>query len=284
MNLFSGLEELGLGKTEGLEIFKKEEKATVEKKEKVVSEEDLIYSKSFKCPVCDNEFVSTMVKVGKNKLVSQDYDLRPRYQLLDALKYDAVMCPLCGYSALNKFFNSITMRQIGAIKEKVTSSFKGAPEKVGVYTYDDALMRHKLSLMCAVIKNAKLSEKAYICLKTAWIIRGKVETLPEDTPNREELIAKLKKEEKEFMANAYEGFMEAFSKEDFPMCGMDDITVTYLLADLAFEEGKYEAALRNISTILTRKEASDRIKEKARMLKERIAEAVKKRQGLNNKQ
>ena len=131
---------------------------------------------------------------------------------------------------------------------------------------------------------AKLSEKAYICLKAAWIIRGKAETLPEDTPDREAVIANLKKEEKEFMSNAYSGFMEAFSKEDFPMCGMDDITVTYLLADLAFEEGKYEVALRNISNILTRKDSSDRIKEKTRMLKDRIAEAVKARQGLNNKQ
>jgi len=282
MNLFSGLEALGLGKNEDMEIFKKEEKAAEEKHEKVVSEEDLIYAKSFKCPVCDHEFASSMVRVGKNKLVSQDYDLRPRYQLMDALKYDAVMCPLCGYAALNKFFNSITLRQIGAIKEKVSNSFRGAPDKQGVYTYDDALLRHKLSLMCAVVKNAKLSEKAYICLKTAWIIRGKAETLPEDVPNREEVIANLKVEEKEFMSNAYEGFMEAFSKEDFPMCGMDDITVTYLLADLAFEEGKYDVALRNISNILTRKDASDRIKEKARMLKDRIALVVKKRQNPNN--
>ena len=62
--------------------------------------------------------------------------------------------------------------------------------------------------------------------------------------------------------------MEAFSKESFPMCGMDEITVTYLIADLARRTGKYEESSRWISRVLTSRDANERIKNKARDIKE----------------
>ena len=45
-----------------------------------------------------------------------DSDLRPKYQAMDSLKYDAVVCPNCGYAALNRFFNYMTDAQAKLIK------------------------------------------------------------------------------------------------------------------------------------------------------------------------
>lgn len=154
------------------------------------------------------------------------------------------------------------------IRENISVNFKGLPATGNIYTYDDAIERHQLALANAVVKKAKNSEKAYICLKMAWLFRGKAETLPKETPDRENVLKELQKEEKELLVNAYEGFQAAFSKESFPMCGMDEITVTYLLADLARRIGHYEESSRWISRVLTSRAANERIKNKARDIKE----------------
>jgi Uncharacterized protein conserved in bacteria len=275
-NLFSGLEAFGLGKMKDLDVYESEDKnkapdknnGTVAKTE--IVESDYIFDKSYTCPVCDREFKSKTIKTGKIKLISADTDLRPKYQHIDSLKYDAIVCPNCGYAALNRFFNYVTNAQAKLIKEQISSSFKGLDTSNDIISYDEAIAQHKLALVNTIVKKSKLSERAYTCLKTAWLIRGKTETLPQTTPDYSNVIKQLEKEELDFISNAYEGFQEAFSKEMFPMCGMDENTMTYLMADLARRIGKYEESARWISKVLTARDANERIKSKARELKDLI--------------
>lgn len=275
-NLFSGLESLGLGKLSKLNVYDESNQAAKKNDNggqvQQLSEADFLFEKTFTCPVCDKEFKSKTVKAGKVKLVSADTDLRPKYQLIDSLKYDVVACPHCGYAALNRFFNYMTSMQARLIKESISSSFKGLAPEGDVLSYDEAITKHKLALVNAIVKKAKLSERAYTCLKTAWLLRGKAEFLPEDTKDYAAIIEGLHKEEMEFLSKAYEGFIEAFSKELFPMCGMDENTTTYLVADLARRIGKYDEATRLISKVLTSRDANERIKVKAREIKDLISD------------
>lgn len=278
-NLFSGLESLGLGNLSEMKLFEnknKEKEAAKKSAEQEIKEEDLIFDKSFTCKVCDKEFKSKMVRTGKVKLIAQDSDLRPKYQHVDSLKYDAIVCPNCGCAALSRFFNYMTDAQAKLIKENISVNFKGIKEDEAILTYDEAIVRHKLVLVNTVVKRAKASEKAYTCLKLAWLLRGKSETLPADTPNIDQEKAELAAQEKEYIANAYEGFMDAFSKEQFPMCGMDEITMTYLVADLGRQCGKYDEALRMVARVLMSKNVSDRIKQKTIDLKDLIREEKEK--------
>jgi uncharacterized protein len=279
-NLFSGLEAFGLGKMSNLDVYAKDEKDkkkssdgtdAASDKSKVV-ETDIIFDKSYTCPVCDKEFKSKTVKTGKVKLISADTDLRPKYQYVDSLKYDAVVCPHCGYAALNRFFNYMTSVQSRLIKEHISSSFKGINSEGDIYSYDEAIARHKLALVNTIVKKSKISERAYTCLKTAWLIRGKVEANGSEGSEKldKDMIKQLQSEELEFITNAYEGFVEAFSKEMFPMCGMDEHTMTYLVADLARRLGKHDEASRWISKVLIARDANERIKAKARELKEML--------------
>lgn len=283
-NLFSGLESLGLGNLSGMKLFESEkkenDKSSAKGAEQVeVKEADLIFEKTFTCKVCDKEFKTKMVRTGKAKLLAQDSDLRPRYQTVDSLKYDAVVCPHCGFAALSRFVNYMTDAQAKLIKANISTNFKGLKEGEEILTYDEAIVRHKLVLVNTVVKRAKASEKAYTCLKLAWLLRGKSETLPADTPNLAKVKKELAAQEKEYIANAYEGFMDAFSKEQFPMCGMDEITMTYLVADLGRQIGKYDEALRMVARVLMSKNASDRIKQKTIDLKELIREEKAKAEG-----
>ena len=277
-NLFSGLEHFGLGNLSEMKIFDKEkekEKAEADKKKNEVKEEDLLFDKTFICKACDKEFKSKMVRTGKVKLLEQDTDLRPKYQHVDSLKYDAVVCPYCGFAALNRFFNYLTDSQAKLIKTNISAKFKGLKESGGVLTYDEAILRHKLVLINAIVKHAKASEKAYICLKLAWLCRGKSETLPEDTKDLVAVRKSLAEQENEYIANAYEGFQESFSKEPFPICGMDTNTFEMLLGAMAFNLDKLDDASRFISGLLVSKTVNRGIKNRAIDLKEMILERRK---------
>lgn len=273
-SLFSGLEKLGLSNLKNVEVFEKEEEKVVKKADKklihILEETDMIFDKSYKCPVCDSEFKNKTVMSGKAKLVSIDTDLRPKYQGIDCIKYDVIVCNNCGYSALTRFFTSVTNQQAKAIKENISSNFRSLDNDGEIYTYDDAILRYQLALANAVVKKGKISERAYTCLKIAWLYRGKAENLDISDIDYDVKFQELKKEEKDFIASAYEGFINAISKEIFPICGMDESTYTYVTADLARRCKDYETAVKLISQIITSRAASSKVKDRARELKDLI--------------
>lgn len=283
-NLLSGLGDLGLSDLEGLEIYnspKKDEKENAGKQamKAEVREEDMVFDKSYTCPVCDKTFKSKIVRAGKAKALGSDQDLRPRYEGIDVQKYDITACPYCGYAALEKSFPYLTASQRKAIKENICSSFKPRavdPDKK-IYTYQEALERHKLALVNAIVIRAKDSDKAYICLKTGWLLRGETETFD---PNAAD-YAKKKHEndsaEDQFLRNAYDGFIKARAGESFPICGMDSMTIDYLLSALAIRFGEYETAAKLLGGIITSRTANSRMKDRAHDLKDVLLEKLKER-------
>ena len=117
-----------------------------------------------------------------------------------------------------------------------------------------------------------MSERAYICLTLGWLTRGKAESISKDTPNRALFVKQLAEEENEYLKKAAEGFGEALQKESFPICGLDEYTFFYLIGALNYETGNYKDALRYVEKILINRALSDRIKDKARRIKEAIAQ------------
>lgn len=277
--LLSGLEQFGLSNLESMNLYEAPKKAGENgegKEAPVMQEQDYLFDKSFTCPICDKEFKARTVKIGKVKLSGTDLDLRPKYDQVDLLKYDIIMCPHCGYAALSRFFKFVTSPQAKNIQKAISASFKPQAEKE-TYSYDDALERYKLTLVNAIVKQAKTSEKAYICLKTAWLLRGKGEHLDQNAPDYAEQKKQVDAEENEFLHNALEGFLAARQTESFPMCGMDEPTVDYLISVIAMRFEQFDVASRLIAGILTSPTANPRMKDKARMIKEMIVKKIKER-------
>ena len=165
-----GLAGLGLDNLEDMDIFgqeKKEEQAAAEAPK--IEEKDLIYDKNFTCPVCGEDFPAKIMKTGKARLLGTDQDLRAKYEGIDAVKYDVILCPHCGYAALNRYFNNITKVYAKLIKENISSKVQLHTYDDDIYTYEEAIERYKLCLANAVVKRAHASEKAYICLKSGWL-------------------------------------------------------------------------------------------------------------------
>ena len=279
--LLSGLEQFGLGNLENMDLYdtqKKDEKGTDGKAAAPkVQEQDFLFDKSFNCPICDKEFKARTVKIGKAKLSGSDLDLRPRYEQIDLLKYDIIMCPYCGYAALSRFFKFVTTPQAKNIREKISATFRPQKDEREIYTYDEALERYKLTLANAIVKQTRASEKAYICLKTAWLLRGKAEHLDKNLPDYEAQKKQCEEEESEFLRNALEGFLAARQTEPFPMCGMDEPTVDYVIAVTAMRFDQYDLSSRLIQGILQSNSANPRMKDKARDVKEMLMQRIKEK-------
>lgn len=284
MGILSGLSNLGLGKLEGADLYAKEEqKAPVEakpeqKKEAVVNEKDFIYEKAIECVCCRKPFNAFIIKTGKARLVKQDRDLRPVFAGIDTLKYDVISCPKCGYSATTKFYGALAAPQIKLIQTNLSSSFHKYTKSSDVVSYDEALDRYRLALASCIVKKGKDSEKAYTCLRMAWTVRGKAEYLSPNLENYNQMIEDLKDDEAELLHNALEGFVSAKQTESYPIAGMDETTLDYLLAVLYMKDNDYDNASRLIASVITSRVANERIKDKARELKEEILEKKKKLQ------
>lgn len=281
MNIFAGLEKFGL-KADGKSLFEEEKKSQKNADgstapEEPPAEESFLLDKAIRCAVCDKVFKTKMIKNGRVKRLEPDDDLRPRFEYIDTIKYDVASCPYCGYSAMNRYFEHVTAGQIKLIQEGVCANFKsaGEPKDVAVYDYDTALERYKLALFSTIVKKGKTSERAYTCLKIAWLYRGKGETLDKKDSAYEEKLKECKEQEEAFYEQAYEGFTKAISKEMFPMCGMDQCTVDYLLAVMAFHFKKLDVASKCLSRIQSAPSASKRMKDRAYDLKEKIVAEIK---------
>lgn len=279
--LLAGLEKLGLKNLENMDVYeeekKKEEQEEAQKKAPVVQETDFLFDKTYECPVCDSKIKARTMKAGKAKLLRTDRDLRPVYENIEPLKYEVIICPECGYAAIGRYFTGLTASQIKAIKETISKSYKKSDAHPDTYTYEEAIGRYKLCLANAIVKHAKASEKAYICLKAGWLLRSMAESLDKNEADYSQKAASLKEQEREFLKNALEGFLSARQTENYPMCGMDETTVEFLIANLAIEFEQYDVASRLISGILVSATANNRMKDKARETKEVLIAKIKEK-------
>ncbi|MBQ7832236.1 MAG: DUF2225 domain-containing protein [Lachnospiraceae bacterium] len=269
-----GLENLDIYGDDSVKHEQENIKTAAQVKSSEEIEAEYIFDKTFKCPVCDKSFKNKIMKSNKAKLISTDMDLRPVHQNVDIVKYDVIACPCCGYAVLSRYFAPLTSMQIKKIKESISKNYKKKEEEGLIYTYDEAIERGKLALLSSVIKGSKDSEKAYVCLKTAWLFRGKAEHLPEGEKTE---LERCQKEEDAFLHKAYDGLVAARQKELFPICGMDELTYDYLLATLAHRLGHLEVSAKLIGEILTKPTANNRIKEKTRILKEEVKKTIQEK-------
>lgn len=219
-----------------------------------INYKNYLYDKTYTCPCCKNTFKEKTVRVGKIKNISKDSDLFQRCEPFNPLIYDVVLCGKCGYAALAKTFEKkLHKEEIMAIISRITPSFKprNYPE---VYDVNIGIERLKLSLVSAMTKGAKPSEKAYICIKIAWLYRLLGDSINEDT----------------FIEFAYDGFSQAFNEENPPILGMDQNTIQYLVAELARKTNRNDVALSLFGKLITSTVTPTRIKEISRQQRELI--------------
>ncbi len=277
--LLSGLEKFGLNNLEKLNLYEEDKKTAGQDKAskeapQVMKEEDYLFDKTYECPVCYQKIKARTMRTGRAKLVRTDMYLRPVYENVEPLKYEVISCPICGYSVHSRYFGGLTALQVKAVRELISQSFQPPTEEKATYTYLEALERYKLCLASAIVRRAKSSEKAYICLKAGWLLMSMEENLRVQaaslagTPEYEKKLAEIQGLEDEFLRNAFDGFQAARQTEGYPLAGLDESTVEYLTAVLAMRFEEYELASRIISGLLVSQSTPQRMKDRALDVKE----------------
>lgn len=250
----------------------------IEKYNKMIEDETAcLFPKSYTCPVCDENFKSLSVR--KSKMISQgmDEDLRPRYRWVDPVKYEVIVCPVCGYGALSRYFDEMIpvwrkMLQNGMPVFMRNTTLPGGNR----WTYDEALKQYEYACRCNEIAAFKESRKAYTYLKRGWVIRGKL--MAESDYMEPEEIENMRDGERRCLTKAYVGFMKSISEEDFPIAGMDEHTIMYLCAALANRLGRYDDSMTILSRLMTSRAVNPRVKDKAYDLKEIVRERLKEQE------
>lgn len=241
-----------------------------------MQETDFLFDKTYECPLCNKKIKSKTVRSGRARQIRTDMDLRPVFEGIEPLKYEPVVCTECGYSAMGKnFATGLLPIYAKHIRENITPTFHYNISPGAIYTYDEAVYGYKMCLANAIVKKGKTSEIAYICLKLGWLYRSKGESLNPEDENYGKQLEECKLKEQQNIKKAYDAFVQARQTEGFPMCGMDEMTVEYLIAVLAMDVEDYEVASRLLGNVLTSHSATPRMKDKARDVKEELMKRMK---------
>lgn len=236
-------------------------------------ESEYIFDKKMVCVVCDQPFTTKVLKNSKARRIGADLDLRPRFAFVDTVKYGVCACPHCGYAALHANFERLSTRQIHSIKDQICSKYTPKPQvAVDSYDYNTAIEMHQLALFNAYAKLGKDGEKAYLCLLITWLMREKLALEPDKLPMSEK---DYKDQIEHYYNQAFEGFQAATMNEMFPIMGMNESTVDYLIACMALHFNKLEMAAKYTSSVLTSSGASRNVKDKALELKEMIVNQIR---------
>lgn len=297
MGLFDGLEKFGMKRNiedvVGDDLFlsskekaqqlsasedEPEDDGMTEEERRLAIEKSHLIRKKIYCKCCDQVFTSLSPKSGNLKRLESDIDLRPRFENFDTLKYGTYHCLRCGYTSTTKSFAKLNTRSRIAVLKKICMNYKSEEdaEKKETLTYDEAIAYHKLALYTEIVKDGDISDKAYICLLLGWLYRGKREELEQRAQADAKEIKACIAEENECLQQAFDGFYKAFSKESAPYAGMDDLTTQYLLAALAYLLGRYDVSAKLLGNIIVSRSATNRMKDKAHLLKDKVVEKMGK--------
>ncbi len=247
---------------EGLSIREIEEPFA--RGEEAEGEETMVYAKDAVCPLCGKPVQNPVAKIAKLRPLGTEKDLRTKYRYFEPLKYEVFCCNRCGYAALQTFYKPLPKPHKQMLEKAIMEPFEPMVLQTGVLTFDEAILRYKRALVCALARNGKNGEIASICLKMAWMLRSYAEFEKMEG----EALDTIKAEEAKYLAAAREGLVTARQKEG-NVPGMPDITVDYVIGVLSMKLGKYQDAQRLFMGVIGNGMAAASQKDKAR---DRIAE------------
>lgn len=174
-----------------------------------------IYNSTIDCPVCEKNIEVTKVRSKFVKLVKQDEDFCPHYELWNPILYEAWICSHCGYAAHNTVFQDITFHDQKIVLEKISKRWTSR-DFTGERNEDQALEAFKIVLYNLQVRGAPPSEFGKVCLRIAWIYRYK--------GNLED--------EYKFLRFSFDYYKKAYTNEHLNKGRLDEYTCMYIIAEL----------------------------------------------------
>lgn len=185
-----------------------------------------LLAREVKCPVCDKDYVTQVIKGSSIKLDTRDSDFRGTYVGENPIYYGIYVCPHCGYSGFETDYKNIKDNEKQIISDKI-----GAKWKYKDYgkerSREEAIMTYKLALLNYNILQRKPSQVAKICLRIAWLYREWNDV-----------------EEKNYIEHAAKSFENAYSTEPLEEDVENELTTLFLLGELNRRLGNLKESIQ----------------------------------------
>lgn len=214
-----------------------------------------------KCPVCGE--TTRVVKV-KSKLLAErtDEDFCVHYKDFNPYFYKIWFCEHCGFAADEKtFLGSIPLTHKRKIQEFLNSRKLGL-KFVEERQVPDAVASFKLAIFYAELTGQSLAKRAGLYLELGWIYRASEE----------------KEREDEMLERAISLYDRSLMTERYPINGLSDNTVIYLIGALYYRLHDFEKSTQYLSRIIGDQRIRDEdivLYKRARDLWQRVREENK---------
>lgn len=214
-----------------------------------------------KCPVCGE--TTRVVKV-KSKLLAErtDEDFCVHYKEFNPYFYKIWFCEHCGFAADEKtFLGSIPLTHKRKIQEFLNSRKLGL-KFVEERQVPDAVASFKLAIFYAELTGQSLAKRAGLYLELGWIYRASEE----------------KEREDEMLERAISLYDRSLMTERYPINGLSDNTVIYLIGALYYRLHDFEKSTQYLSRIIGDQRIRDEdivLYKRARDLWQRVREEKK---------
>ena len=185
------------------------------------------------CPICGE---STRIVKTKSKLMVEktDEDFCVHYKGFNPYFYKIWFCEHCGFAADEKTF----LGTMPSLHKKKIQEFL-AQRKLGMQFVEergipDAVASSKLAIFYAEMTDQPLARRAGLYLELAWIYRADGE----------------QDKENEMMQRAADLYDTSLMTERYPINGLSDNTVVYLIGAIYFRMQDYEKSTQYLSRII----------------------------------
>lgn len=185
------------------------------------------------CPICGE---STRIVKTKSKLMVEktDEDFCVHYKGFNPYFYKIWFCEHCGFAADEKTF----LGTMPSLHKKKIQEFL-AQRKLGMQFVEergipDAVASFKLAIFYAEMTDQPLARRAGLYLELAWIYRADGE----------------QEKEAEMMQRAADLYDTSLMTERYPINGLSDNTVVYLIGAIYFRMQDYEKSTQYLSRII----------------------------------
>ena len=196
-----------------------------------------LYEVERDCPVCEKKFNATKVR-SRLVMVKQDSDFCMHYRDINPYYYSVWVCPHRGYAMQDNEFS-----EIGSAAAPIVKKFlEGRPVSVdfgGERTLEQAIATFKLAIFFTGLIKLPVSRLAGLYLRLGWLYR-------EAAQEKEEALA---------LTKAAELFDLAMSKERFPIGGMTELQLMYLVGELFRRTGNVDKSLLYFNRVVSNPQA-----------------------------
>lgn len=194
---------------------------------------DELIDKKQECPVCNTHFTSKKVRTSKIAVEKRYPDYYTEYKGENPTRYGVIVCPVCGYSAFEGDFSSITEAEKEIIIQAICMNWKGK-NYTGKRSLKDAIEAHKLALLSYDLRRYKSSVIGKVALRISWFYRE----------------AKDYKNESHYKKIVLDRFERAFLEERLDDNGDEELTIMFLVGELLRQQGDFVNAIKWYDRVL----------------------------------